>query len=85
MYLCIHVSMYLVLCIYVFMYLCMVITFSRLMTGNRPVRLPINPAININRDELNREKYVSLSPFAPERDRFGRPVRCQPARSPHPG
>ena len=41
------------------------------------------------RGQLNREKDNSMSPFTPEnvvsRDRFGRPVPSQPARSPHPG
>ena len=42
-----------------------------------------NPACG----QLNRENDYLLSPFAPEnlvsRDGCGRPVLCQPARSPH--
>ena len=44
---------------------------------------------NLARDQLNKGKYISLSPFAPEnmdsREGFGRPVPRQPAYSPHSG
>ena len=51
---------------------------------DQPVKVK---AANPARGELNGERNVSLSSFAPEnlasRDRFDRPVPCHPAHSPH--